>query len=63
MGVKTFLSCLLLCLAYVNTHAQQPITISGSVMNQNGESLQGATVVQTKIIKQVYINNLVKLDM
>jgi len=28
-------------------HAQQPITISGSVMNQNGEPLQGATVIQT----------------
>ena len=47
MKVKSFLSCLLLCLAYANTHAQQPITISGSVMNQNGEPLQGATVVQT----------------
>ena len=63
MKAKIFLSCLLLCLAYANTYAQQPITISGSVMNQNGEPLQGAMVVQTKIIKQVYINNLVKLDM
>ena len=41
MGVKTFLSCLLLCLAYANTYAQQPITISSSVMNQNGQPLQG----------------------
>ena len=47
MGVKIFLSCLLFCLMFANTYAQQPITISGSVMNQNGESLQGATVVQT----------------
>lgn len=47
MRVKIFLFCLLLCLAYANVHAQQAITISGSVMNQNGEPLQGATVVQT----------------
>ena len=47
MRVKIFLFCLLLCLAYANVHAQQPITISGSVMNQNGEPLQGATVIQT----------------
>ncbi|MEJ7678124.1 MAG: carboxypeptidase-like regulatory domain-containing protein [Segetibacter sp.] len=46
MKVKFFLSCLLLSLAYANTHAQL-ITISGSVMDQNGQPLQGATVVQT----------------
>jgi len=31
---------------YANIYAQQPTTISGSVVNQNGEPLQGATVVQ-----------------
>jgi TonB-dependent starch-binding outer membrane protein SusC len=47
MKVKIFLFCLLLSLSYANTHAQQPITISGSVMNQNGQPLPGATVAQT----------------
>ena len=44
MGIKFFfLFCLLGCLGYVN--AQQKITISGSVVNESGQPLSGATVV------------------
>ncbi len=47
MRVKFFLFYLLLCLIYSKGYAQQPIIISGSVLNQKGEPLQGASVVQT----------------
>ena len=46
MNVTNFLSSVVLCKAYANAHVQQPATISGSAMNQNGEALQGATVVK-----------------
>jgi TonB-linked SusC/RagA family outer membrane protein len=46
MGTKSFfLFCLLLCLFYAN--GQQKMTISGSVVNESGQPLQGATVMQT----------------
>lgn len=47
MKVKFFLSCFVLCLIYADTNAQPPIAISGSVLNENGQALSGATVVQT----------------
>ncbi|MEO5892236.1 MAG: TonB-dependent receptor [Ferruginibacter sp.] len=47
MKVKILLSWLLLCIAYMNTQAQQPITITGSVKTANGQPLAGATVTQT----------------
>ncbi|MEJ7587437.1 MAG: TonB-dependent receptor [Ferruginibacter sp.] len=47
MKEKIFLSCMLLCLAFMFAQAQQPITISGSVKNQKGQPMQGATVSQT----------------
>ena len=45
--MKIFLSWLLLCLIYFQATAQQPITITGSVNNQNGQPLAGATVAQS----------------
>ncbi|MHB1178562.1 MAG: SusC/RagA family TonB-linked outer membrane protein [Daejeonella sp.] len=47
MKVKIFLLCLLLSLAYADMHAQQPVTISGSVTDENGEPLPGATVTHS----------------
>lgn len=47
MRMNIFFSCFLFCSIYTTTNAQQKIAISGSVVNQKGELLQGATVVQT----------------
>ncbi len=47
MKVKFFLSCFVLCLIYADTNAQPLIAISGAVLNENGQALPGATVVQT----------------
>lgn len=47
MKTKIFFSWLLLCLIYFQATAQQPITITGSVNNQNGQPLAGATVAQS----------------
>ena len=47
MGIKSvFLFCLLFCLGFVDMYAQQKITISGSVVNENGQPLSGATIVE-----------------
>lgn len=50
MKVKILLTCLLLCLGYVNLQAQQSIPVSGSIMNEKGDLLEGVTVkeVSTK---------------
>jgi len=47
MKEKIFLSFLLVCLAFAYSRAQQSATISGSVSNQNGKPMQGATVAET----------------
>ncbi len=47
MRVKILLTCLLLCLAYVTIYSQLQIIISTSVINQNGQPMQEASVVQT----------------
>jgi TonB-linked SusC/RagA family outer membrane protein len=47
MGIKSlFVFCLLLCCGYINVYAQQKVAISGSVVNENGQPLAGATVVE-----------------
>ena len=48
MGIKSlFVFCLLLCSGYINVYAQQKVAISGSVVNESGQPLIGATVVES----------------
>lgn len=56
MKVKLLLTCLLLCMAYANINAQQPVTISGSILNEKGDPLEGVT------IKEASTNNTTVTD-
>lgn len=48
MGIKSLVVfCFFLCSGYINMYAQQKVTISGSVVNESGQPLIGATVVES----------------
>jgi TonB-linked SusC/RagA family outer membrane protein len=47
MRFKNLFLCLLSCIGVAVAHAQQSTIVSGSVVNEDGAPLQGATVTQT----------------
>ena len=57
MEKKSFiLLCSLVFLGYTNMYAQQKIAISGSVVNESGQPLQGATIVESSTNNTILTN-------